>query len=583
MPSARRIAPLALLSLLTMGKESPLPLASSPSPHSSRHTGNLRLAALILLLPIAVWLSVPADTVNSLFSHCSHHTSPVDKLSLVAAKCPAQPTPLSKGQDWKPEEDGEYVKRAVERLQGAVRVRTESFDNMGSPYEDSRFDVYGDLHKYLESTFPRVYERLDVEKVQKWGLLLTWKGKEDKLKPVVLMAHQDTVPVPDATLSRWTYPPFEAHQDEEGWIWGRGTTDCRNTLVGIFAALDKLIEEGYEPTRTVILSSGFDEEIGGGRSAAYLASTLQERYGESGIALVVDEGFTGVDSAYGGTYARFGMGEKGAVSITLDVLTEGGHSSVPRGKHTGIGILARLLVALEDHPDQPKLEAGNPLLQQLACAAEYGDLDKETKRKLKNPRKWKQLAEQLAHDDILRAFLSTTQAEDLVHGGVKINALPELASASVNYRISFLSSVNATLTRISSILEPVVHSLNLTFSSYGSHSDVENNVVRLSMIGDSGIEPAPLTPAEGPAWELMAGTTKKLWPEAIIAPSAMIANTDTKYSWKLTPNIYRFVPGSLELIKNFHTVDERIHIDAHLTGIRWFRQLILNTEGWETD
>jgi len=46
----------------------------------------------------------------------------------------------------------------------------------------------GDLHKYLEETFPAVYERLQVEKVQEYGLLITWKGKNEKLKPIVLMA-----------------------------------------------------------------------------------------------------------------------------------------------------------------------------------------------------------------------------------------------------------------------------------------------------------------------------------------------------------------------------------------------------------
>ncbi|GAA5900928.1 hypothetical protein JCM6882_005981 [Rhodosporidiobolus microsporus] len=577
-------ASLARTAPLSMGKQESLPLASSPPPALSPSSTRRRLAALLLLLPAAMWLAVPADKAYSLLPHCSHFRNAESKaLALAGASCPAQPDALAKGDDWKPEEDKDYVDLAVRRLQGAVQIRTESFDDMGSPYEDNRFDAFGDLHAYLERTFPRVYEKLDVEKVQRWGLLLTWKGKEEKFKPVVLMAHQDTVPVPDATLSRWKYPPFNAHYDEEGWIWGRGTTDCRNTLIGIFAAFDKLVEEGFEPTRTIVFSSGFDEEIGGSRSAAYLASTIEERYGRNGVALVVDEGFTGVDRAYDRTIARFGMGEKGAVSINLDVLTEGGHSSVPHGKHTGIGILARLLVALEDHPDQPKLEKGNPLLQELNCAADYGDVDKELKRKIRDPRQWKKLAAKLAEDDITRAFLSTTQAADLIHGGVKINALPELASASVNYRISFLSSVNETLTRISSILEPVAASLNMTFSSYGSHADVENNVIRLSAIEGSPIEPAPLTPAEGPAWELMAGTTKHLWQDAIVAPSAMIANTDTKYSWKLTPNIYRFVPGSLQLIKNFHTVDERIHVDAHLSGIRWFRQLLLNTEGWETD
>ncbi|GAA6033233.1 hypothetical protein JCM8097_003008 [Rhodosporidiobolus ruineniae] len=569
-----------------LGKPETLPLASPPSSPPRSSSSPKRLAALLLLLPAALWLSVPTDKAFSLLPGCAHHRQldlahPLD--SVKGGACPVQPEPINVGDDWKPEEDEAYVKLAVERLQGSVRIRTESFDDMGSPYEDSRFDAFAPLHDYLEKTFPRVFDKLEVEKVQKYGLLLTWKGKEEKLKPVVLMAHQDTVPVPDTTLSRWTHPPFDAVYDDEGWIWGRGTTDCRNTLIGIFGALDKLIEDGFEPKRTIVSSFGFDEEIGGARSAAYLAKEIESRYGRDGVALILDEGFSGISESFGRTFASFGLAEKGAVSVELEVLTEGGHSSVPHGKHTGIGILARLLVALEDHPDSPALKQGNPLLQYLNCAADYGDVGKSLKKRIKDPRQWKALGEELAQDDQLRAFLSTTQAEDLIQGGVKLNALPELATAAVNYRIAFGSSVNATLERISSILAPVVSQLNLTYSPFGAHDDVSNNAVRLNILGDSPIEPAPITPAEGKAWELMAGTARHIWPEAVAAPLGMIANTDTKHYWNLTENIYRFVPGRLDQIKNFHTVDERIHRDSHLSGIRYFYKLLRNSEEWETE
>lgn len=31
----------------------------------------------------------------------------------------------------------------------------------------------------------------------------------------------------------------------------RGSADCKNTLIGILAALDKLVEEGFQPERYV--------------------------------------------------------------------------------------------------------------------------------------------------------------------------------------------------------------------------------------------------------------------------------------------------------------------------------------------
>ena len=40
-----------------------------------------------------------------------------------------------------------------------------------------------------------------------------------------------------------------------------------------------------------------------------------------------------------------------------------------------------------------------------------------------------------------------------------------------------------------------------------------------------------------------------------------------RHYWPLTENIYRFVPASLELIKNFHTVDERYVLSPHSVKI----------------
>lgn len=108
---------------------------------------------------------------------------------------------------------------------------------------------------------------------------------------------------------------------------------------------------------------------------------------------------------------------------------------------------------------------------------------------------------------------------------MRSNALPESATASINYRIEFSSSVDETTDRIRSILEPAVHKLNLTFDAYGSHSDAKQNVVRLSVIEGSEIEPAPQTPTKGTVWELIAGTTRHIWHDAIATPTGMMGES----------------------------------------------------------
>ena len=60
--------------------------------------------------------------------------------------------------------------------------------------------------------------------IRRWSSTLSTSLRSDKsLKPIVLMAHLDEVPVPEPTYKRWTHPPFDGHVDKDGWIWGRGS------------------------------------------------------------------------------------------------------------------------------------------------------------------------------------------------------------------------------------------------------------------------------------------------------------------------------------------------------------------------
>jgi len=49
-----------------------------------------------------------------------------------------------------------FFNKSLGKMQGAVRIKTESFDDMGKVGEDGRWDIFGDFQKYLEDAFPRV-------------------------------------------------------------------------------------------------------------------------------------------------------------------------------------------------------------------------------------------------------------------------------------------------------------------------------------------------------------------------------------------------------------------------------------------
>jgi Gly-Xaa carboxypeptidase len=49
-----------------------------------------------------------------------------------------------------------FFNKSVARMQGALWIPTESFDDMGKVGEDERWEIFGELHAYFEKTFPLV-------------------------------------------------------------------------------------------------------------------------------------------------------------------------------------------------------------------------------------------------------------------------------------------------------------------------------------------------------------------------------------------------------------------------------------------
>ena len=58
--------------------------------------------------------------------------------------------------------------------------------------------------------------------------------KDPSLSSIMLNSHMDVVPV---FPEHWTYPPFSAHKDEDGNIYGRGTQDMKSVGIQHFEAV----------------------------------------------------------------------------------------------------------------------------------------------------------------------------------------------------------------------------------------------------------------------------------------------------------------------------------------------------------
>jgi Gly-Xaa carboxypeptidase len=87
---------------------------------------------------------------------------------------------------------------------------------------------------------------------------------------------------------------------------------------------------------------------------------------------------------------------------------------------------------------------------------------------------------------------------------------------------SSTSSVNETIQHVIDVLTPLVNSLNFTLSAFDNAPKRSNSHVTLSILNGISLEPAPITPTDSKAFELVAGTCKTVFGEkTIVAPTGM--------------------------------------------------------------
>ena len=155
---------------------------------------------------------------------------------------------------------------AVGHLSAAAQIKTISHQD---PAENDIAE-WDRLHAWLAATYPATHRAMTRTILPNRTLIYHWPGSDASLAPIIVMAHQDVVPVTEGTEKDWKYPPFSGAIAEKS-VWGRGTVDDKGSLIGLFEAIEALAASGFRPKRGVYLVAGHDEEAGGSGAVAAAA------------------------------------------------------------------------------------------------------------------------------------------------------------------------------------------------------------------------------------------------------------------------------------------------------------------------
>ncbi|MEL7547684.1 MAG: M20 family peptidase [Pseudomonadota bacterium] len=442
---------------------------------------------------------------------------------------------------------------AAEHLGEAIRFKTMTVAP-GDP-RPGQEGPWLDLQAWMEQTYPAFHSAATRETIPGGhSLLFTWQGSETRLDPLLLMAHQDVVPVNIGTEGDWDAPPFSG-AIQDGYVYGRGAIDDKGSMVALLEALEALARDGFAPRRTILLMLGHDEEVSGSGAEAGVALLASRNISP---IMALDEGFMAVENnpLTGGTLAFIGVAEKGYVTFNITAEAQGGHSSTPPRNSSTVR-LSRALIALDEN--QMPADMSYPLVKNLFQSS---GADMPFMQRMAFANQWLlggMLKETLGSVPAANAMIRTTTAPTMLTGSAKENVLAQRATAVVNFRIHPQDTEEDILNHIKEVTK-----------------DIEGIEVTVGRTGVRGTGASAVSPMDNLTYSVLYAVAQDS-SGATAAPGLVLGATDARYANAITDNVYRFMPAmmSLEDLAGFHGTNERLKVENMARMSKGYAQIIL--------
>jgi len=376
-----------------------------------------------------------------------------------------------------------------------------------------------------------------------------------KHKPVLLIGHLDVV---EARRQDWTTDPFQ-FVEQEGYFYGRGTTDMKDGDAIMSATLIRMKKEGYVPSRDIILALTADEEGGTSNGVDWLIKNHRE---------LIDAEFV-LNHDGGGVLADHGKPVMMEVDATeklygdfvLTATNPGGHSSLPRPENA-IYELANALTRIEHYQFPFELNNITRAYYERQAQATSGQRGADMRAILKNPPDMEAVA-RLSKDPIDNSLMHTTCVATRLNGGHANNALPQTAQANINCRIEpghSLEEIRATLEKV--VDDPKV---KVQFR------ENTNQLLDRGSDRHSYVPPEPRREVFDPLDKVVA----QMWPGIPVLPAMSTGASDGVYTNAAGMPTYA-VSGVLYDRDDIraHGKDEREKVDGFYGGVDFYYRFL---------
>ncbi|HYM41998.1 MAG TPA: M20/M25/M40 family metallo-hydrolase [Steroidobacteraceae bacterium] len=260
------------------------------------------------------------------------------------------------------------------------------------------------------------------------GLLAVLHGSDPHARAILMLAHIDVV---EARREDWTRDPFTLIE-EDGYFYGRGTSDMKAQAAIWVDNLVRFREEGFRPRRSIKLALTCGEETNGAlNGAAWLVANARDAIDAE---LAITEGVDGDLDEHGHRVALGVLAaEKVSQNYVFEVTNPGGHSSRPVADNA-IYHLVRAVDRVSHYEFPVQLNDANRGYLTAMSGIVGGEKGSAMAAVAANPADAAAVAV-LDKDQNLHAMLRTTCVATMLSAGHATNALPQRARANINCRI----------------------------------------------------------------------------------------------------------------------------------------------------
>ena len=379
------------------------------------------------------------------------------------------------------------------------------------------------------------------------NLVARLRGKGNA-KPILFLAHLDVV---EARREDWSpeFDPFK-FTERDGYFYGRGTVDVKDEAAALVASLIRLRQEGYVPSRDIIVALTADEETGDANGVDWLLANRRELI-DAAYAINTDAGGGQMER---GRRVRYNVqtSEKASLTFRLEVKNAGGHSSQPV-RDNAIYHLSEGLARLAKFDFPVRLNETTRAFFERMSAREAGQTAADMKAVARNTPDQQAAARLAASSPFYNSMMRTTCVATMLEAGHAPNALPQTARAIVNCRVL-----------------PEDTQENVTKTLGDVLADKEIGVTALNDIRSSPA--SPLVPEVVRPVERIAA---EMWPGVAVVPVMDPWATDGLYLRRAGIPVYG-TPGiffDIDPIRA-HGKDERVGVQAFYEGVEFTYRLM---------